>query len=193
MHTYFFYEEWPKASSCYLVLQLLLLVLKQIAVQTYVIFLSWYTDKQHSSSSKFCHGSVWRSSKWRKTTTTTTTITIRLESKKKTVRRKAEYDWCEHSPVRIVNSGISAAGRMFWSSFSIILPDGFELLRLYSGLSGPLFFVFLSQAGHLLGTRTPQSDVRSMHKYIFFCGSRRPIRYDRECFFSLFFFFPVHL
>ena len=76
---------------------------------------------------------------------------------------------------------------MFWSSFSIILPDGFELLRLYSGLSGPLFFVFLSQAGHLLGTRTPQSDVRSMHKYIFFCGSRPPIRYDRECFFSLFF------
>ena len=41
---------------------------------------------------------------------------------------------------------------MFCSSFRRILPDGFEQIQLYAGLSGPLFFVFLTQAGHFVTT-----------------------------------------
>ena len=41
---------------------------------------------------------------------------------------------------------------MFCSSFSRILPDGFVQIQLYAGLSGPLFFVFLTQAGHFVAT-----------------------------------------
>ena len=48
---------------------------------------------------------------------------------------------------------------MFWSSFSRILPDGFEQIRPYTDLSGPFFFVFLTPAGDFVATAPPQSDV----------------------------------
>ena len=61
-------------------------------------------------------------------------------------------------PVRVANSGNSAADTMFWYSFRI-LPDRLKLIRLYPcGSLGPsISSIFGDRAGHFAAT--PQSDV----------------------------------
>ena len=61
-------------------------------------------------------------------------------------------------PVRIANSGNSAADTMFWYSFKI-LPDRLKLIQLYPcGSLGPsISFIFGARSGHFAAT--PQSDV----------------------------------
>ena len=84
--------------------------------------------------------------------------------------------WCKHLPVCTVNSGISATGRMFWSSFSKILPDGFEPIWLYAGPSGPLFLIFklaiLSQphSPAWCGTHVCLSDPFDTTENLSFCA-----------------------
>ena len=83
-------------------------------------------------------------------------------------------------PVRVANSGNSAADTMFWCSFRI-LPDRLKLIRLYScGSLGPsISFIFGTRAGHFAAT--PQSDVVRICDMIL--ASWRRFRYDRKCLF----------
>ena len=69
-------------------------------------------------------------------------------------------------PVRIANSGNSAADTMFWYSFRI-LPDRLKLIRLYPCRSlGPsISFSFGARAGHFAAT--PENDVMRTYAHDF--------------------------
>ena len=77
----------------------------------------------------------------------------RLTGTWSSVVRKMSY-----LPVRIANSGNSAADTVFWYSFRI-LPDRLKLIRLYpcGSLGLSIIFIFGAWAGHFAAT--PQSDV----------------------------------
>ena len=92
------------------------------------------------------------------------------------VARKMAY-----LPVRIANSGNSAADIMFWYSFRI-LPGRLKLIQLYPcGSLGPdISFIFGAQAGHFAAT--PQSDIVRICAHDF--GVKGTLRYDRKCLFS---------
>ena len=113
----------------------------------------------NSASLNFCHGSVmfdqaaeWKEKKSIKRDTSVDSLQYkRPTSTWSSVVRKMAY-----LPVRIANSGNSAADTMFWYSFKI-LPDRLKVIQLYPcGSLGPsISFIFGVRASHFVAT--PQS------------------------------------
>ena len=116
----------------------------------------------NSASLMFCHGSVMfdQAAEWKK------------KEKKASIKRDTSVDSSQYKrptgswssvvrkmaylPVRIANSGNSAADTMFWYSFKI-LPDRLKVIQLYPcGSLGPsISFIFGVRASHFVAT--PQS------------------------------------
>ena len=64
--------------------------------------------------------------------------------------------WCQHSPFRIINSGISAAGRMFWSvEFCLRVPTDTAACRSF----WPSLLRLLNSSWPFCRDRIPENDV----------------------------------
>ena len=86
-----------------------------------------------------------------------------------------------YSPVRIANSGNSAADTMFWYSFRI-LPDRLKLIRLYPcGSLGPGIGFILELELAVLQQLPRVTYCAYVHMIL---ASWRCFRYDRKCLFS---------
>ena len=117
----------------------------------------------NSASLKFCHGAVMfdQAAEWKnnnKTSIKWDTSVDSLQYKRPTSTWSSVVRKMAYLPVRIANSGNSAADTMFWYSFKI-LPDRLKVIQLYPcGSLGPsISFIFGVRASHFVAT--PQSDV----------------------------------